>query len=253
MVSKLSMKSTIAVVVAAFALVAAVGCSSGTSASSDASDASASSEATVLSEASSSNAQSSEASSEEAQSSEAPSDEAQPSEASSEEAQASESAEPAPASESAEPASASEQAEPASESAEAMTAEDALAMGYQVLEGTVRVCTGEELIELQAIDIDPAAAGGTGTFAVLVFDEPIDVTGMSADGTGERTEPSNMLGIAEYSDYGSFVIEYGDLDACETLNGQRVTLAAQASDIMFPTDVSFPIGEPKAKSSIFLS
>lgn len=133
-----------------------------------------------------------------------------------------------------------------------MTAEEAVAQGYQVFEGTVRVCTAEELIELQARDIDPAAAGGGGTYAVLVFDEPTDVAGMSADGSGERTESSKMLGIAEYTDYNSFVVEYGDLDLCKSLDGRHVAVAAKAQDIMFPSDVRFPIGEPSADAIVMM-
>ena len=133
-----------------------------------------------------------------------------------------------------------------------VTVENAESLGYQVFEGTVRVCTAEELIELQKIDIDPAAAGGGGTYAVLVFDKPTDVTGMSADGSGERTESSNMLGIAEYTDYESFVVEYGNLDACKELDGQHVKVAALADSIMFPSDVRFPIGQPSANTSVFL-
>ena len=134
-----------------------------------------------------------------------------------------------------------------------MTEEEAVAQGYQVFKGTVRVCDGEELIKLQGIDIDPAAAGGGGTYAVLVFDQPIDVTGESADGTGQRTESAKMIGIAEHTDFDTFVVEYGDLDACKALDGKTATIAAKAEAIMFPSDVSLPIGEPKAKDSIFLS
>lgn len=134
-----------------------------------------------------------------------------------------------------------------------MTEEEAVAQGYQVFKGTVRVCTAEELIKLQAIDIDPAAAGGGGTYAVLVFDQPVDVKGMQADGSGETTRSAKMLGIAEHTDYSSFVIEYGDLDKCKGLDGQQVAVAAKAADIMFPSDVRLPIGEPSASTAVFLS
>ncbi len=134
-----------------------------------------------------------------------------------------------------------------------MTEQEAVAQGYQVFTGTVRVCTAEELVKLQAIDIDPAVAGGGGTYAVLVFDQPAQVTAESADGSGQRTETAKMLGIAEYTDYTSFVMEYGDLDNCKSLDGQKATVAAKATDMTFPSDVSLPIGEPKAKVSIFLS
>jgi len=134
-----------------------------------------------------------------------------------------------------------------------MTEEEAVAQGYQVFKGTVRVCNGEELIKLQGVDIDPAAAGGGGTYAVLVFDQPTDVKGMQADGSGEDTRSSKMLGIAEHTDYTNFVIEYGDLDKCKSLDGQQVAVAAKAANIMFPSDVRFPIGEPSANTSFFLS
>ena len=112
---------------------------------------------------------------------------------------------------------------------------------------------GEKIIKQQAIDIDPAAAGGGGTYAVLVFDNPMQVTGQSADGSGERTQEAKMLGIAEHSDYGSFVVEYGDLDAAKALDGQKVTIAAKAENIMFPSDVRIPIGEPQASEAKVLS
>ena len=52
--------------------------------------------------------------------------------------------------------------------------------------------------------------------------------------------------IAEYTKYDSFVVEYGDLGVWKPLDGQRVTVAAEARDIMFPSDVRLPIGEPTA-------
>lgn len=134
-----------------------------------------------------------------------------------------------------------------------MTVDEARAQGYQVFEGTVRVVSAEELIELQEADIPAAAVSNGGTYAVLVFDEPTDVSGMGADGSGERTESAEMLGIGEYTEYSSFVVEYGDLSLWENLNEQRVTLAAQAQDIMFPSDVRLPIGEPAAHVSVVLS
>ena len=133
-----------------------------------------------------------------------------------------------------------------------MTAETAAAKGYQVFEGTVHVFDAEELIDFQGIDIDPAAAGGGGTYAVLAFDQPTEVTGQSADGSGQRTKTCNMLGIAEHTDYGSFAVDYGDLDLCESFDGQHATIAAKAKDIGFPSDVRLPIGEPSAQNVVWL-
>jgi len=128
--------------------------------------------------------------------------------------------------------------------------DNAIELGFQVFDGTVHVCTAEELIELQGIDIDPAAAGGGGTYAVVVFDGPTQVIGQGSDGSGERTETANMIGVAEYTEYSSdYVVEYGDLDAWKALDGQQVTIAAQARDIWFPSDVSFPIGEPHSNET----
>ena len=134
-----------------------------------------------------------------------------------------------------------------------MTVEQAKAAGYQVFEGTVHVCDGEELVELQGIDIDPALAGNGGTYAVLAFDSAVEVTGEQSDGSGKDTRLSEMLGIAEYTEYSSFVDEYGDLDACVAHDGQHVTIAALADNIRFPSDVRLPLGEPSASEIIWLS
>ena len=122
-----------------------------------------------------------------------------------------------------------------------------------MFEGTVHVCTAEELIDLQGRDIDPSMVSGGGTYAVLVFNSPVDVEGMGADGSGKRTKTSSMLGIAEYTNYGSFVTDYGNLDSWRKYNGKQVTLAARADDITFPSDVRLPIGEPWSDSATVLS
>ena len=229
-------KSLIVASICALALAAAVGCSSGSSSS--AASASSAAASSTASSAASSESASAETASSSATSSEAASSEATSSEATSASAAAS--------------SAAAQQSESASASSSQDKVEAAKTLGFQVFEGTVRVCDGAELIALQGKDIDPAAAGGGGTYAVLVFDQPTDVIGMSADGSGERTESSNMMGIAEFTDYGSFQVNYGDLDKCKTLDGQRVTIGAKASDIMFPSDVRLPIGEPSASKVEFL-
>ena len=155
---------------------------------------------------------------------------------------------------SSEASSATASQSPASASADSKQSatDTAKSLGFQVFEGTVHVGDGAEIIKVQGVDIDPAAAGGGGTYAILVFDEPTEVIGQSADGSGERTETAKVLGIAEFSDYGSFKVEYGDLDLCKSLDGQHVTVAAQARDITFPSDVRLPIGEPSASVVEFL-
>lgn len=126
--------------------------------------------------------------------------------------------------------------------------EDAIAQGNQVLEGTVRVANAEEIIKMQGVDVDPAAVSNGGTYAVLVFDSETDITGMLADGSGEVTRKSKMLGIGEHTDYDRIVIEYGDLDLWKSLDGQQVKVAAKAEDIWFPTDARLPLNEPSSKT-----
>lgn len=121
-----------------------------------------------------------------------------------------------------------------------------------MVNGTVHVVSAEELMKLQDIDGDPAMFSHGGTYAVLVFDQEIEVAGMSADGSGERTKSAKMLGIAEHTDYDSFVVEYGDLDSWEAYDNQHVTLAVKAQDIMFPSDVRLPVGQPAASAVIVL-
>lgn len=139
------------------------------------------------------------------------------------------------------------------ENTERLTEDEAKAAGFEVFTGTVRVLQAEELLKLQKSDLDPSVAGGGGTYAVLVFDGDTEVVGMGSDGSGERTEQSKMLGIAEYSDYGSFIIEYGDLDLWKSLDGKQASVAARAEDIWFPSDARLPLGEPYSKAVIKLS
>jgi hypothetical protein len=58
-----------------------------------------------------------------------------------------------------------------------------------------------------------------------------------------------MVGIAEYTDFDSFVVEYGDLDQWKELDGQKIGVAAATADIEFPTDVRLPVNEPKANKT----
>jgi len=150
------------------------------------------------------------------------------------------------------PAAEEQQTETTTEDTSAIAAETAISLGYQVFEGELHVVSAEELLALQESDIDPAVASGGGTYAVLVFDQETEVSGMSADGSGERTEMAKMLGVAEHTDYDNFVVEYGDLDSWKSFDGQHIMVAAKAEDIMFPSDVRLPINEPTASSATVL-
>jgi len=130
-----------------------------------------------------------------------------------------------------------------------LTAAEAQAQGYQVFQGTVHVCSAEELLALQGkSDVDPAQVSHGGTYAVVAFDEALDVTGMYGDGSGETNRTATMLGVAELTEYDTFTVEFGDLEVWRSLDGQRVTVAAKAQDIWFPSDVRMPMGEPTANT-----
>ena len=107
----------------------------------------------------------------------------------------------------------------------------------------------DELAEMQDADIKMFPQKGT--HAVLIFDAPTEVTGIGGGDPDERTETADMLGIAEYTDYDSFVVQYGDVNAMEAYDGAHVTLAAQ--DITFPSDVRLPLGQPSANDVKILS
>ena len=122
----------------------------------------------------------------------------------------------------------------------------AIEEGKQVLTGTVRVLNAADLLELQGnTDLNASMFPENGTYAVLVFDAPTNVTGMVADGTGPTTRQAKLAGLAEHTDYEGFTTEYGDIESWKDYDGEQVTVAASESDIMFPTDVSLAIAEPK--------
>lgn len=165
---------------------------------------------------------------------------------------ASESESSAAASESSSEAEGSESSAASEATEEGPTQEEieaAIDAGKQVFPGTLRVMTMEELVGYT--DLDPALFH-EGDYAVLFFDAPVQVSGMSADGSGMRRESASMLGVAEYTDYGSFVIDTGDVDSWRPYDGKHVTLAVAAEDIMFPSDVRLPLGQPSTGAAVVL-
>ena len=143
--------------------------------------------------------------------------------------------------------SASSAASAAASDARKQAIDDAFAQGYQVFEGTLRVLSAEDLAALQGVD--PRVAGGDdGTYAVLVFDAQIQVSGMSGDGSGSRRQGATMLRVAEQTQYSSS----GDLGTWSAYDGQHLAVAAMANDIWFPSDVSMPVGEPRTAKAIVL-
>ena len=119
--------------------------------------------------------------------------------------------------------------------------------GYQVFEGTLMILTADELASMQGVD-PKVAEGIEGTYAVLVFDAPIQVSGMGADGSGMRRQSATMLGVAEQTKYAT----KGSIDSWKAYKGQDIAIAAMAEDIWFPSDVSLPVGEPRTADAIVL-
>ena len=125
--------------------------------------------------------------------------------------------------------------------------DDAFAQGYQVFEGTLRVLSAKDLAALQGVD-SRVAGGDDGTYAVLVFDAQIQVSGMGADGSGTRRQGATMLGVANQSKYGSS----GDINSWQAYDGKHIAVAAMPGDIVFPSDVSLPVGEPRTDKAKLL-
>ena len=123
----------------------------------------------------------------------------------------------------------------------------AFAEGYQVFEGTLRVLSADDLAAMQGVD-PRVVSGAEGTYAVLVFDAGIQVSGMGADGSGMRRQGATMLGVAQETKYGSS----GDLGSWQGHDGQHIAVAAMAEDIWFPSDVSMPVGEPRTANALQL-
>ena len=100
--------------------------------------------------------------------------------------------------------------------------------------------------------MNPEMISEGGDYAIIAFDGETIVSGMGADGSGERSDHCFVMGIAEYTEHPSYVHEYGDLESWLPYDGQHVTLAVKAQDIMFPSDVRLPLGEPWTPAAIVL-
>ena len=120
----------------------------------------------------------------------------------------------------------------------------AKAQGKQVFEGTIRIMNHAELVGFQGVpEPNPDYSGSFKyeKYAILVFDGPQTVTGMSGDGTGMQTDSANLLCVGAY---------YAGVDSVDTIpewvpyNGKRVVVAGTAEDVGWPSDASLPLGEP---------
>ncbi len=115
----------------------------------------------------------------------------------------------------------------------ATTAEQA---GLQVLTGTARVLDTEGLCALQGVSDPSPGYPQADAFTVLVFDEKTQVTAKNGDGDGSSTGEASMILLAR------------DDAAWNVYDGQRVTIATDPSATWWPSDVSLPLGQPKASS-----
>ena len=120
----------------------------------------------------------------------------------------------------------------------------AKAQGKQVFEGTIRIMNHAELVGFQGVPEPNPDYSGTfkyEKYAILVFDGPQTVTGMSGDGSGEQTGSAKLLCVGAY---------YPGIDSVDTTpewvpyNGKRVVVAGTAEDVGWPSDASLPLGEP---------
>ena len=121
----------------------------------------------------------------------------------------------------------------------------AKAQGKQVFEGTIRIMNHAELVGFQGVPESNPDYSGTfkyEEYAILVFDGPQTVTGMSGDGTGMQTDSAKLLCVGAY---------YASVDSVDTTpewvpyNGKRVVVAGPAEDVGWPSDASLPLGEPR--------
>lgn len=129
----------------------------------------------------------------------------------------------------------------------------AKAQGKQVFEGTIRIMNHAELVGFQGVsDPNPDYSGSFKyeKYAILVFDGPQTVTGMSGDGTGMQTDSANLLCVGAY---------YAGVDSVDTTpewvpyNGKRVVVAGTAEDVGWPSDASLPLGEPRGGGDIIFA
>ena len=57
-----------------------------------------------------------------------------------------------------------------------------------------------------------------------------------------------MLSVASKTKYTTA----GDIDSWRAYDGKHIAVAAKAEDIMFPSDVSMPVGEPRTDKAVML-
>lgn len=129
----------------------------------------------------------------------------------------------------------------------------AKAQGKQVFEGTIRIMNHAELVGFQGVPEPNPDYSGTfkyEKYAILVFDGPQTVTGMSGDGSGMQTGSAKLLCVGAY---------YAGVDSVDTTpewvpyNGKRVVVAGTAEEVGWPSDTSLPLGEPRGGGDVIFA
>ena len=101
-----------------------------------------------------------------------------------------------------------------------------------IFQGTLKYLSYNEVLELQGIE-DPNAgyADTSEKFALLVFDNEIDVTAESGDGTGSYTEKAKMIKLPNFADAANY-------------NGKEMKV--KITSMFWPSDTSLPLSQPYA-------
>lgn len=123
--------------------------------------------------------------------------------------------------------------------------------GRDVYTGTLRIMTGEEVLNLQQRDLQLGEGQLDSRFAMLVFDAPQAVT---AVGPGNPSAPeyltqqeASLLCLAVESD------SSGELAEWEAYDGSAITVSIDPLNTFFPSDVRIPVGQPRARDAKVVS
>ena len=116
--------------------------------------------------------------------------------------------------------------------------------GDPVYTGTVHMTDYDGVLALQGQQ-DPNPGSGQytpGPYALLVLDQPQEVTATNGDGQGtsSRTASMVLLGYAEQA------------SAWSQYDGQRISVSHPAAQTFWPSDTSLPLGEPRLNGAATL-
>jgi len=133
---------------------------------------------------------------------------------------------------------------------------DARTQGLSVYEGTLRIVSGYELLEIQKSQDTGMDLGSINveevfglralseSYAILMLGEPTDVLANNGDGMGQREAAATMICLRG---------ENGDVSSWQPYDGQRVTISIDPSRSWWPSDASLPLGVPRTQTGQVLS